>query len=361
MKILFLTRSYPPTIGGMEALSFNLVNGFKKINKETYLIANTKGKKFLPVFLPYSFFKAICLIKKNKIEYLHLSDALLSPIGSWLKKLTGVLVSANVHGLDLTFDNNLYQRIIPFYLKKIDLIICNSRATKQECLKRGVDPKKCVVIPCGVNPEEFRVENQNKVRENTRAFLSKQLSLNLKDKKILLTVGRLVKRKGHQWFIANVMPKLPKDTIYLIAGDGEEKENIARTITKLGLEKRVFLLGRISDELKKDLYNSSDLFIMPNINIKGDMEGFGIVAIEAGSAGLETIASNTEGIRDAIINGKTGWLVETGNSKDFVDKINGQRIKKETITKNVWENFSWEKIVEKYKKLFDKVKKNFLL
>lgn len=57
-------------------------------------------------------------LKKNKIEYLHLSDALLSPIGSWLKKLTGVLVSTNVHGLDLTFDSNLYQTIIPFYLKK---------------------------------------------------------------------------------------------------------------------------------------------------------------------------------------------------------------------------------------------------
>lgn len=200
-----------------------------------------------------------------------------------------------------------------------------------------------MVIPCGVNPEEFRVKNQNKVRKNTRVLLSKQLSLNLEDKKILLTVGRLVKRKGHQWFIANVIPKLPKDTIYLIAGDGEEKENIAQTITKLGLEKRVFLLGRISDELKKDLYNSSDLFIIPNINIKGDMEGLGIVAIEAGSAGLEAIASNTEGIRDAIVNGKTGWLVETGNSKDFIDKINGQRIKKEIITKNVWENFSLKK------------------
>ncbi|MDD5639053.1 MAG: glycosyltransferase family 4 protein, partial [Candidatus Pacebacteria bacterium] len=307
-------------------------------------------KKFLPIFLPYSFFKAIYLIKKNKIEYLHLSDALLSPIGFWLKELTGVLVSTNVHGLDLTFDSNLYQTIIPFYLKKIDLIICNSRATKQECLKRGVDPKKCAIIPCGVNPEEFRVENQNKVRKNTRALLSKQLSLNLEDKKILLTVGRLVKRKGHQWFIANVMPKLPKDTIYLIAGDGEEKENIAQTITKLGLEKRVFLLGRISDDLKKDLYNSSDLFIMPNINIKGDMEGFGIVAIEAGSAGLETIASNTEGIRDAIINGKTGWLVKTGNTEAFVEKINNEKLSEKTVRETVLKNFSWDEIAQRYKK-----------
>jgi phosphatidylinositol alpha-1,6-mannosyltransferase len=355
MKILFLTRSYPPTVGGMEIFNFNLISGFQKINKETYVIANTKGKKNLPFFLFSSFFKSLFLIKKNRIEHLHIGDSFLAPLGICLKKLTGVKTSINVYGLDITFPNRLYQAVIPYFVRKVDKIICISEATREECLKRGVDPKKCVVIPCGVNLEEFMVENQNKVRGNTRAFLSKQLSLNLKDKKILLTVGRLVKRKGHQWFIANVMPKLPKDTIYLIAGDGEEKENIAQTITKLSLEKRVFLLGRISDELKKDLYNSSDLFIMPNINIKGDMEGFGIVAIEAGSAGLETIASNTEGIRDAIINGKTGWLAETGNSKDFVDKINGQRIKKETITKNVWENFSWRKIVEEYKKLFNEI------
>jgi glycosyltransferase involved in cell wall biosynthesis len=185
--------------------------------------------------------------------------------------------------------------------------------------------------------------------------LSKILSRSFDDKKFLLTIGRLVERKGHRWFIQNVMPSLPAKYIYLVAGDGPEKDIIGQVISKKNLESRVFLLGKISDEFKKDLYNTADIFIMPNISIKGDMEGFGIVAIEAGSVGLPTIASNIEGIKDAILSGKTGWLVEEKNAKSFIDKIFNINLRKENVRQETVKNFSWLKIASKYLTEFKKL------
>lgn len=355
MKILFITRSYPPSVGGMEIFNYNLFSNFKRINRNSYLIANTHGKKFIPFFILFSFFKAIYLIKKYKITHLHIGDSLLSPLGYILKLFVGINTSINVYGLDITFKNKFYQKVIPCFVKKVDLVVCISNATKYECIIRGINPKKCIIIPCGINPDEFNVSNQREIRIKTLCNLSKILSRSFDDKKFLLTIGRLVERKGHRWFIQNVMPSLPSKYIYLIAGDGPEKDIIGQEISKKNLESRVFLLGKISDEFKKDLYNTADIFIMPNISIKGDMEGFGIVSIEAGSVGLPTIASNIEGIKDAVLSGKTGWLVEEKDANSFIDKISNNNLRKDIVQKETLRNFSWEKIVLRYKSSFSKL------
>lgn len=349
MKILFLTRACFQETGGFENLSYNLIENFKKINKNTFFISNKKkGRESLPFFFILSFLESLYLIKKHKIDYLHISDPVLAPEGFFLKLLTGVKVAVNTHGLDVVYTKFFYQEIILPFLRRMDIVICISEKTKQECLKRRISSNKCIIIPCGINPNEFQIKNKQKMKEKTLNYLSKQLGINLKNKKILLTVGRLVRRKGHEWFISNVMCKLNSNTIYLITGDGQEKENIERAIIQKGLRKRVFMLGKISDNLKIQLYNLADLFIMPNIRVEKDMEGFGIVAIEAGIAGLETIATGLEGIKDAVLDGQTGWLVKEKNAKDFIDKITGKRLNKEKISKLVNSLFSWENVVKRY-------------
>lgn len=345
MKILFLTRKYPPITGGMENQSYNLIKNFKELNKEIFVIANKKGNKFLLIFLPYSFFKALYLIWKNKITHLHLSDGLLALEGKWIKKLTGVKTAITIHGLDITYKNSVYQKVIPKSINKLDKIICISNNTKKECIKRGVSKNKCVVIPNGVNINEFILKGTKKA---LRKKLSDKLNINLENKKILLTTGRLVKRKGVEWFVNNVMPKLNKDYIYLIAGNGEEKENIEKAINDNNLKNKISLLGKTDFETLKLLYNSADLFIMPNISVPGNIEGFGLVAVEAGSCGLPVITSGIEGIKNAVINGKTGWIVGEKNVKGFIEKINTKPIKKRIVMQTVKNNFDWKKIVKKY-------------
>jgi len=345
MKILFITRKYPPIVGGMENYSYNLIEHFQKINSETYFIANSKGNKYIPLFLPSAYKKALNLIKKHNITHVHLCDGFLAPLGNRLKKKTGVSTSITIHGLDITFSNPLYQKYIPKSISKIDKIITVSNYTKEECVKRGLPRDKITFIPNGVNPKEFQL-NESKARLLSQ--IEKSHKLNLKDKKILLTSGRLIKRKGVSWFVINVMPKLPKNYIYLIAGTGSEKEAIEQAVKDNNLQGRVHLLGKVPNNIFKALYNIADSFIMPNIHIEGNAEGFGIVAIEAGSAGLQVIASKIEGIQDAVINGKTGWLVSEKNTNAFINAIKKKPLKESKVRKEVEESYDWKNIIKRY-------------
>jgi phosphatidylinositol alpha-1,6-mannosyltransferase len=348
LKILFITRNYPPKIGGLEAYSYNLINEFEK-HDITYKIVLAKSKVHLIWFLPYCYFKAIYLTHKHTIRSIHLCDGFLAPVGMLLKLCTKARISISIHGLDITYRNLLYQSIVPWCIACLDMVICVSRATRYECLRRRIPNKKCIVIPNGIRPEEFYLP-QN--RDALRLRLEKFVTVALSNRKILVTVGRLVKRKGIAWFVDNVMPHLDKSYLYLIVGDGPEYDYIQEAVTRQNLQDRVILLGRVSDEERNLIYNASDIFIMPNIKVPGDVEGFGIVAIEAGSCGLPVVASNIQGIRDAVIEGKTGFLVKERDVDAFLNRINNMSLKKENIRSLVNSTFDWAKIYKRYLTVF---------
>lgn len=331
-------------IGGMESLSHALATEFSKL-VDTTLITWGKSQKYLPLVLPYFLIRAFFLIPTKKIDHLHIGDALLSPLGLLLKIVFNVKTTITVMGLDITFTFPGYQFIIPKCVSKFDKVICISEATREECIKRGIPKEKCIIIPCGVYPDDWRANA-------TRKDLEKIVGTELKDKKVLITVGRLVKRKGVYWFIENVLPYLDKNTIYLVIGDGPEKERIKTLVKSLNLEEQVYLLGKIPDHDLKVIYNTADLFIMPNIKVPGTVEGFGIVAIEASAAGLPVIASDLEGITNAVIEGKTGRLVESLNQKEFSNAIKQLKLNRKEVSKITSDNYSWRVIGKEYVKAF---------
>jgi glycosyltransferase involved in cell wall biosynthesis len=341
VNLLFITRKYPPSIGGMEKVSYDLSMELSK-KVPTTIISWGGSQKWLFYFLPKAFFQSLFYIPSKKITNIHLADGLLAPLGLALKIITRRKVTVTVHGLDITYKNKLYQAIIPYCLSKLDKIVCISSATQKECIARGVPTNKCTVIPWGVYPNEFKIKA-------TRKALEKIAGVELKNKKVLITIGRLVKRKGVSWFIENVMPKLGPNYIFLVAGDGPERPDIQNVIKAHNLQDRVILLGKVSDLDKKILYNTADVFVMPNIKVEGDIEGFGIVAIEASSVGLPVIASKSEGIEDAVITNKTGLLYEPESIEDFLSKFSKTNLfSKESIKKYVEERFGWSKIAEGY-------------
>ena len=354
-KVLFITRAYPPVVGGLEKLSYKMTTGVSKLT-EAYIIANRKGKKNIPFFIPYAFLKSLFLIPIKKIDVIHVSDPVLAPLGFVLKKIFRKRVVTSIHGLDITLDNRLYQMVIPFFLNRLDKYICISEYVKNLALDYGLPSEKCVVIPVGVNFEDF-ILDENNIRDK----LSKEINVDLKDKKIILSVGHLVKRKGFRWFIENVMPKLDKKFVYLVIGGygnmskGDELEKYKKLAEQKGVGERVFLLGKSPDRTLKLAYNSADVFVMPNIKVEGDAEGFGMVAIEAASCGVPVIASNLEGIKDAVRDGKNGILIESGNVEMFVKELskNGELKKKSKSFKEYTkENYSWKKISERYLESF---------
>lgn len=348
MRLLFITRKYPPMVGGMENMCFALSKEFPK-HADMTLIAWGKSQKYLPYFLSLALIRALFLVPIKRIDHIHLGDGLLAPLGLFLKILFRIKTTVSVHGLDITYKLPMYQFIVPKSVAHLDKVICNSNATMQECIKRGIPAEKCIVIPCGVYPEDFQVQASLEDLENI-------IGKSLEDKKVIITVGRLVERKGVYWFIENVFKKLDENTLYLVIGDGPEKERIKDLIDRLGLNERILLLGKVSSHDLKVIYNTADLFVMPNIPVPGDMEGFGIVAIEASSTGLVVVASGIEGISDAIFDGKTGYLIHSGNSSHWVEHINihlsdSNRFGIRNYTE---ENYAWEKISLKYLACFKK-------
>ena len=352
MDILFVTRKFLPMKGGMEKVAYELYRHLSEMTN-VKLVKWSGSNKWLPFALPYLLLKSCWILLTNKIDVIYLQDGLLAPLGLILKLFKKPVV-ITIHGLDITYKNRFYQFLVPRCIRRLDKIICISHATKQECVSRGIPKEKITVISDGVS-DEFYINEDKKI---LKCRLEKELNLELREKKILLSVGRLVERKGFHWFIGNVIPKLLKqrnDFVYLIAGDGVFRKVIKNAIKRNGLDKHVIMLGKVDDRILKLLYNASDIFVMPNIPVKGDMEGFGIVALEAASCGVPVIASGLEGLKDAIKNGKNGVLVEPYNTDRWVGVINrllknneerehfGKMARKFSL-----ESYEWKKIAKKY-------------
>lgn len=345
MKILFISHTYPPIVGGVENQNYELYTWLSK-KTEVKLIAN-KQRWLIPFFLVYASIYAALIGKKYDV--ILLGSCLLGNVGWFAKKITKKPVIAVAHGLDLTYANKFYQKFwVQKFIKSLDKIISVGNETVKVAKEKGIPENKITFIPNGVDTEKCHGNHQ-------RSEIEKIISEPAENKKFILTSGRLAKRKGVAWFIRNVMPKLPENVIYIVAGDGPDKENIQNSVSENNLEKRVKILGYVTDETRNILFNACDLFIQPNIKVSGDMEGFGISVIEAASCKIPVLASNIEGLRDAIIEGQNGFPIESGNPEAWIKKINGllpnDNFRKEfgkRARQFVVDNFRWEKIADKY-------------
>jgi len=324
--------------------------------QDTQLVKATWGGSniWLPVVLPWLFLRGLrALVTDRSIQVIHMQDAVLSPLGWLLSKLSRKPWVVVAHGLDLTFKLAFYQKVNLFFARRCQAMIAISEATAREAKTRGVPTAKIVVIPLGVDEAPPPKVDKQKVCSSI------ELS---KDDKILITVGRLAKRKGVAWFTANVLPDLPDNVHYVIIGEGAERSNIETEITKHGLNNRVHMLGEVDDKTKQDWLASADIFVMPNIKVPGDMEGFGIVAHEAALAELPVVASNLEGIAQALQDSRNGFLVPEKDAKAYDNKIKtllsdnkkrrdfGRQARAYTI-----KTFGWPTIAAGYRLVYQKI------
>jgi glycosyltransferase involved in cell wall biosynthesis len=292
---------------------------------------------------------------------IHLSDALLAPLGLALRTLLRVPVVVTVHGLDVTYQNPLYQWVTPRCLKRMDKIICVSSYTRQQCIRRGVPAALCEVVPNGVNMLEFNDQYTSQGMRNLQTATNGRL----RGRKVLLTVGRLIERKGVVHFLTEVMPRIMaqrRDICYLIAGEGPQRDLIETRIASLHLEDHVVLRGRVDDDTLRAAYHVADLFIMPNIPVQNDIEGFGLVALEAAAAGRYVVASRLDGIPEAIIPGENGTLLDPLDSEAFASTIldlladDEKRIALgEKAREFVRSRYSWDIIARTYQQVFMRV------
>jgi phosphatidylinositol alpha-1,6-mannosyltransferase len=315
-RCLFVTRKYPPRVGGMETLA---VATARALDGPFELTVLSLGRRqgHLVWWLPLTAARIRAAAKHKSADLVIFGDALTY---CTLRPALGRAVphqTVMVMGLDLTYAPRWYQQLIRRTLPRAPRVVAISNATAHAAIERGADAERVHVVAPGVLDAAFSPRRT----AESGAALRKRLGLE-PDTPVLLTLGRLVPRKGVRWFIAEVMSRLPDDVVYAVAGSGPDDAAIRDAIAAIGpAGRRVRLLGQVDDGLRDALMTGADLFVMPNVAVPGDMEGFGLVAIEAAAAGALVIASALEGIRDAVVDGETGELVTPGDAAAFADRI----------------------------------------
>jgi phosphatidylinositol alpha-1,6-mannosyltransferase len=298
-------------------------------------------------------------VKQNNVDVVLFSSMVTAALAIPLRGLFdrhGVTAAAIVHGLDVTTPFPPYQWLVPKVFDSLDAVLPVSRATAAACQERGLNADKVHVVPNGIDLERFpSLDDRAAMRGALRDALVADRYPLPDDALLLCSVGRQVERKGFTWFVEHVMPRLPNHAHYWLAGDGPEHDAIQDTIDRYQLGERVRLLGRVSEENLVRLYRGADLFIMPNIPVEGDMEGFGIVMLEAGVCGCPVIASRLEGIRDVVEEGVNGHLVPPEDAQAFADAIRLYHDHPERLDADaaqavdyVTQTFGWTAIADRY-------------
>lgn len=193
---------------------------------------------------------------------------------------------------------------------KIDDMFCNSHFTME---RAKLIFKKCsepIFVGCGVCAENVPLPIEKEVARR---------HLNIDAQYVILTVARLVPRKGMDMVIRSlpkVLNRYPK-TLYVVAGGGEDLARLKQFAKENGVAEKVRFDGEIERRAVHYYYCAADLFVMPARQIAHDFEGFGIVYLEAGHYGLPVIGGRSGGISDAIVEGETGLLVTPEDPDDI--------------------------------------------
>jgi len=369
MDILVITWNYPPRRGGIENLTSNLCRGLKA-KYPVYVItsfapAQTQEEQvfrprwpgLLPFFLFAFCYGSLLLWRNRQIKIILGGSALVTPIILGLARIFRRKVVVNVHGLDLIYPSFVYQALIVRWLKRLDQVVANSQHTASVVMEKRVKNQLISVIPPSVDCNAFTSFPVDDVKRE----------LGLDGLKVILSVGRLTRRKGVKEFLEKSLPEILKEVpdtcenpTEALINNREDMMGEIQALTKsMGLEKHVRLLGGLSDSHLAKVYQASDLVVLPALWMKEDAEGFGIVMIEGAAAGQPSVATRVGGIPDAVEDQKSGILVDPGDYPsitraivDLLDDHEARRIMGEYARKRAREKFSIESIARQYGQLF---------
>jgi len=352
-------------IGGMQRVGIDLLHQLEAREdvRTTKIILRSARENDIAGFIPFLFRawkEARAMMLRGEVDVVLFSampSAALASVLAGASAKSSVPLVAISHGHDVIADNAAYQWLVRKVFARLDAMLPVSHSTGQQCVARGLPVERLFVTPNGIDPDRFGTSFPGEMfsRAARRQVLHEQfpqLANAIGDDGLLLcSVGRQVRRKGHEWFIRNVMPQIRSNVHLVLGGKGPETEVIRRAVTELGLADRVHIPGLIAEEKLAPLYTGGDLFIMPNIPVDGDMEGFGVVMLEAGLCGMPSIASHLEGIHDVIIEGVSGFNVAPLDAEGFASIINSYAVSpnrldalSSTARSHTLETFSWPKV-----------------
>ena len=378
-KTLLLTENFPPKEGGSGRWFWELYSRLP--NDKVLIVANDtpEGREFdktheldivrielestewgLASTKGLGFYwetirKVLKLVKEHGIEEVHCGRVIPEGvIARALKLLAGARYNCFVHGEDVetAATSREHSLLVKNVCKNASMLICNSENTANIVRKLGFDSgSKCEVLHPGVDTSRFEVAAPD------TSFRQK---MGWSGKRVLLTVGRLQRRKG-QDFLIKSMPALLNefpDLFYAVVGRGECYDELISLVDQHELHDNVCVYPDMDDEALIKCYQQCDIFILPNRTIGNDIEGFGMVLVEAQVCGKPVIAGDSGGTRETMNIGKTGHIIDCSSTENLLNGLspilrNPEIVDGEVNIADYAKNrFNWDQHVAKAKRLF---------
>ena len=257
------------------------------------------------------------------------------------------------HGEELTtWRHPMKKRTMVWTYRHADMVIANSEFTRDGLIKLGVAPEKIRLVNPGVDVDRFR---PRLAHDDLKTGIGLP-----RGGKLIVSVGRLSRRKGFDQVIRALPLLVQRGAVvhYAVIGIGEDREYLKQLAQQLGVSERVHLIGHVAPEELPRWYNAADIVTMPNREIDGDTEGFGMVYLEAAACGKPTVAGLAGGTGAAVIDGLTGLRID-GSSTEAVVNALDRLLGDATLANELGERgyaralkeFSWRQVAEKTREL----------
>lgn len=379
MKVLLLAENWPPRVGGIENYLTNIVRYLKSAHF-TVIVPLSKGTKKRDAEV----IKRVEVIRRR--FFWPLMKPAWGPLYRWIKRRTGVqphevtlcgkalfeglvgyklkrkynipyIVFTYAMEIETWARNKKNSRRLCKVLWNANKVVYINEVTKKTLLAMGVQDKQLVKIWPGVENRFFK-----QVEEKQIGKIKKKYGIN---GRYILTTARLVKRKGVDVVIEafSMIDQVRFENVSLvIAGDGPESKSLKEKAEKLWVNKSVIFLGQVADTELPILYSGAEVFIMTPYKVDDDIEGFGIVYLEAAACGTPSIATRSGGASEAVINEKTGIVIkpnsleETKSAIELMLQNNELRLMLgKNARKRAWQGFRWVKRIELVKRVLNEV------
>lgn len=365
-KILFITNDFGPRAGGIESFVMGLIENLPQTSVIVYTSRQPDTAQYdrswfadygvrvirdrASVLLPTPRVARALhrIVKESSIEIICFGAA--APLGllaSGLRRAGVKRIVAITHGHEVW-----WAKVFPFSWvlrrigERVDALTYLGEFTKREISKAlSPDARSAMVrLAPGIDIEHFSLEgSENLLRAE----------LNLEAKKVVVSVGRLVKRKGQDRLI-EALPAIRKavpQAHLLFVGEGSYAKNLKKLVRKKGVAEAVTFVGRVRYADLPKYFGVGEVFAMPSRSRYAglEVEGLGIVYLEASACGLPVVAGRSGGAPDAVVEGKTGRVVDGNNvaeiSRVIIDLLSSEAGRKE-MGKNgrawVVEQWSWK-------------------
>lgn len=314
-RILFLARRYPPTIGGIQTHCHALYTRLADQAQVRLVALGRQSLWHLAWFLPYCFGIAWWAVLFRRVDAVYFADGVAAALAPLLRPLGPARFVTTVYGLEMTYKNPLARALMHRGVRACDKVVVISEHSRRITAASGVPEAKLAIIYLGVAPPKLAPAELAAVR----ARFEEQHGLRFGRDRVLLLFGRQVPRKGMVEFLDAGLPLLDADIRLLIGGPPGSETTRLEARCQSGLADRVVLLGPLPDDELAMLRTCCDLFLMPNIHLPDDVEGFGQTQLECMYAGTPAVAFAVDALPESVREG--GFLVAPADYPAFVEQI----------------------------------------